>query len=63
MVQRSINEDFLRYQRTLLVLTEAIDKSKVISSENGNNGSLTDDELFKQIHKKAEIGAKLSAVK
>jgi hypothetical protein len=33
MVQRCINEDFLRYQRTLLVLTECIDKTKLIGPQ------------------------------
>ncbi len=63
MVQKSINEDFLRYQRTLLVLTDCIDKTKLLESNIQSSHLLSDEEIFKQIHKKAEIRAKLNAVK
>ena len=71
MVQKCINEDFLRYQRTLLVLT--VDKgvrgedagTGYGSGKDGVNGvaQISEEEMFKQITKKAEIRAKLNAVK
>lgn len=63
MVQQSINDDFLRYQRTLLILTECIDKTKLFENSVSQQALLSDEEIIRQIHKKAEIKAKLNAVK
>lgn len=62
MVQRAINEDFLRYQKTLLVLTECIDKTKVLEAQASNHSSMTEEEIFKHMQKRAEICAKLQSV-
>ena len=47
LVQKSINEDFLRYQRTLLILTDCIDKTKIIENTIAQPNLLSDEEIIR----------------
>eukprot|EP00347_Sterkiella_histriomuscorum_P015661 403356177 len=64
MVQRSINEDYLRYQKTLIFLTGCIDKSRSDSAQPSEGTNFDQEQLSYETQlRRAEKGAKLQTVK